>query len=551
MDRAQIESFLADLYERTPGKGLTPDQRREQLISFLSGAADAGGIGSGALDLAGQPDAAKALRDAQAGNEGAAGMGEMLNPLSIISTLYGGVSDLFTDDVAKPELKTRDQFFQERRKPVRSVGEVKAAARAEAMKSDAYKQAVEDGNTKRAERIAAAAERSAEDALKKDAANAGTADTNIQTDYEAYLKDYDRDLEAFYGRSFADRNPEFAKAMPVIGTLGAALLTRGLLGRVAGKTAKAADEVNAARAAGDPVRLAEATAAANQAQPGRLKVAGAYGAGAMVPVEAQMLADVIDKKGLPESYQDSAGEWQPVLARARASERLDPYNHPGKFAEANATALLSGGIGALTGGKLAPSMTPVPRGSSPEGLQAAVEEIVGGINAQKAVAAARQPAALPPNNAPPAPLAAQAPPGPIPGSPAPTAMTPARQSRPRNQLAGPTYSPGSPDQINVQRIIDDILTNGQSVTSPGALAVGVRSAGGAPKLSDAQLTKRAGGTAKEARALQDLGVDIYDPKIRKAILDKIAPGTAGMLSVGGLSNADLDQLLAEIMGGGG
>ena len=48
MDRAQIEKLIADIYERTPGKGLTPDQRRDQILAFLAGGADAGGLGVGA-----------------------------------------------------------------------------------------------------------------------------------------------------------------------------------------------------------------------------------------------------------------------------------------------------------------------------------------------------------------------------------------------------------------------------------------------------------------------------------------------------------------------
>jgi hypothetical protein len=553
MDRAQIEAFLADLYERTPGKGLTPDQRRDQLMAFLAGGADAGGIGSGALKMAGAPGAAKALTDAKAGGEGAAGLGEAANPLSIIPLLGGALGDLFTDDVAAPELKTRDRFFQERRKPVQSVGEVKAAARERAMNSDAYKQAVEDGNTKRAERIAVAAERSAEDALKKDAAKAGADDTTIGTDYEAYLKDYDRDLEAYNGRSFADRNPGIAKALPVIGTALAGIATKGILGKVGRKTQSLADDVIKARDAGDPLALANARSAAEQyGSTVNLKKGLTYGTAATIPADLQLAADVIDAKGLDKEYQDSSGDWKPARAQQEAAKRVNVIEDPYGFAGRNAVSLISGGVGAMTGGKLAQPTVPVPRAVNQQDMTAAVDEILAGINAQKAVQAARQPASPPPNNTPVAPVAPPVPPAQPPGPPVQTATTPSPQSRaPRQPSKGPTYTSGSPDQMNVQRIIDDLLTDGQSVTNPQSLAVAVRSAGGAPKMRDAQLLNRATGSAREARSLQELGVDLNDPKIRRAILDKIAPGTAGMLSVGGLANGDIEALLAEIMGGGG
>jgi hypothetical protein len=551
MDRASIEALLSDIYSRTPGKGMTPDERRDGLIAMLAGIFDAGGLGSGALDAVGAEDAAKAVRDAKGANEGAAGMGEVSNPLSAIPTVYEGVRDLFKDDVAKPTLKSRDEFFQERRKPVRSVGEVRAEARDRAMNSPAYLKAIEDGRRTTAEQIAKRAADDAESALGKDAANAGASETQIGQDYEAYRKDYDRELESYYGRSFADRNPEFAKALPIIGTVGAGLLTRGLLGRMAGKTAETAQEVVAARKAGNPERLALARTAAEQAHPSGKKIAGAYAAGAAVPVEAQMLADLVDKKGLPDKYQDSSGDWKDVLARARASERLDPINHFGKFAEANATALISGAVGAATGGKLARPMTPVPARTTPAAMQESVDDILAGINARKQVEAARAPSPGP-NNTPPGPSVPVGPAAPGPGPTAPTANLPARQSQPQRQpSAGPSYASGSPDQLSVQKIIDDLLGQGQSVTDPAALTAAVRSAGAAPTLNTANLTRRATGTANEAKSLEALGINLSDPAIRQAIIQKIAPGTAGMLGVGGMANGDLDALLAEIMAGGG
>jgi hypothetical protein len=420
------------------------------------------------------------------------------------------------------------------------------------MSSDAYKQAMSENRRKAAESIAAKAADDAEKALAKDAANAGSNETQISDDYTAYLKDYDRDLEAYNGRSFADRNPQFAKALPVIGTILAGLATKGILGRVGAKTSKLADEVVKARDAGDPLALANARSAAEQyGSTVGMKKAATYGTASTIPFDLQIGADVIDAKGLDKEYQDSSGNWKPARAQQEAAKRINPFEDPAGFAGRNAVSLISGGIGAMTGGKLAQPTVPVPRAVNQTEMTAAVDEILAGLNARKSVDAARGPGPAA-NSTQSAASSIPGPPGPVPGSlPAPTASTPVRQSLPQRQpSAGPSYASGSPDQIQVQRIIDDLLTQGQSVTDPAALASSVRAAGGAPSLNTAQLAKRAGGTAAEARTLEGLGVDLRDPAIRDAILKKIAPGTATMLGVGGLANSDIEDLLAEIMGGG-
>jgi hypothetical protein len=84
------------------------------------------------------------------------------------------------------------------------------------------------------------------------------------------------------------------------------------------------------------------------------------------------------------------------------------------------------------------------------------------------------------------------------------------------------------------------------------LAAIVKSKGGGGALNSRQLAERARGTSNEAQSLAGLGVNLKDPAIRQAVLDRLTPGTKGMLSIGGavaLTDAELDAIIAEAMGG--
>lgn len=474
---------------------------------------------------------------------------EFLTNLGLVPDM---VEEWFTPDAPAPTLPSQDEWISSRRKPIPTYAEYEAAALDKVRNSKPYADAVASNMRTTARKMLDDEAKRAKTNYEADKALIEAQNASLSGDYKKVAADYDRDLEAYYGRSFADRNPITARQLPIMGAVGAGLVTKGLLNKVRKPFNEAVEALQNARKGSDPYAIREAEEAVKAVTPSRLKTGGAVAAGAAVPVEIQMLADVIDAKGLDKEYQDSEGNWQPALAQKRAADRLNIVENPREFIGNNSVAILSGLLGAYGGSKFAAPLRKVPAEPSQDDVRRAGDDIIAREAERARVAKATQPQQQPQlPNAPSGPSGPATLPGPPQGPAAPTSSLPNRQSSPRRQPSkGPRYTSGSPDQIKVQQIIDDLLTNRQPVTDPAALVSAVKASGSAPTLGSVNLANRAAKTAKEARSLESLGVDLYDPAIRKAIIDKIAPGAAGLLSVGGMANADIEALLAEIMGGG-
>ena len=302
--------------------------------------------------------------------------GDPTQLLESIGLVPDMVNEWMTPDAPAPTLPSRDEFISSRRKPVPTYAEYEAAALDKVRSSKAYQDALSANRQTAARRLLDQERAAAKKNYETDKAFIEAQNNSIGGDYAKVQEDYDRELESYYGRSFADRNPITARQLPLMGALGAGLVTRGLLNKVRKPFNEAVDTLKSARKGSDPFDIAEAEKAVEAATPGKLATGGAFAAGAAVPVEIQMLADVIDAKGLDKEYQDSSGEWQPALAQQRAAKRLNPVEDPWGFAGNNSVAVLSGLLGAYGGSKFADPLKKLPGSPSPDDMRRAGDDII-------------------------------------------------------------------------------------------------------------------------------------------------------------------------------
>lgn len=298
---------------------------------------------------------------------------EFLDSVSLVPDM---VREWMTPDAPAPTLPSREEYIASRRKPVPSYADYEAAALDKVRSGRAYQDAFAANRQTAARRLLDDERRAARLNYEADKARIEAQNADLEKDYAQVQRDYDLDLEAYYGRSFADRNPITARQLPLMGAIGAGLVSRGVLNKLRKPFNEAVDTLTAARRGTDPAAIASAEQAVNAARPSRVAEGGAFAAGAGVPVEMQMLADVIDAKGLDKEYQDSQGQWRNALARERAAKRLNPLDDPLAFAGNNASAVLSGLLGAYGGAKFAsPKRALMPNPSNDE-IRRASDDII-------------------------------------------------------------------------------------------------------------------------------------------------------------------------------
>lgn len=548
---------------------MTPEQqeeRRKKLDALLATIVSAGGMTPQLMEDLGYVEEAQRLREMAAQDQDMNVVGTVANPLSLFGPIYDAGSGLveatrsylFDEPKGKPKLISREEFAASRRPAVKSVSEAQAAAEERVMNSRAYQDALARGQRTTARKMVEDARKAAAQALSGDAEQAAAAQSQIDADYEKYLQEYNRDLEAYYGQSFADRNPGLARAMPALGALGAALVTRHAFKGANDRISSAAKKIDEAIGANDPVGLAAARAAATKAQKdAKIDKALGVGTGAVVPLEIQTFADLIDAKGLDRTYQDAHGNWQRSRAQEDAEKRLNIAEDPMGFLGRNAIAVGSGIIGSMTGAHFG-GRADIPRAKlSRRDLNDAIEEL-----ALLNYAKSRASGVLPP-----APSGAAG-----------------RQSRPVDRLE-PQPSRHQTSQLDssqtnqhsVSQTQQQNLTSGQpsrysrshskaarsylqrelsddtkSVT-PKTISEGLPNYPAFAKrrsIPEEELRARAAATMGEITKRLPTTGPYTKAQIRNAV--RAATGGAGTLAIAGttLSDEELERILADALGGG-
>lgn len=245
-----------------------------------------------------------------------------------------------------PVAMTRDEFFQERRKPRETLEEAAARAEREFRASPTYIDLNKRNMVKVANRELSNAVERAKQTWRESQAGLADEEAAIGNDYEAYLDDINKQLEAEHSKGFSERNPWFKTAVGLgsIASGGLAAAGLGMIAKKGGKLLKAVDE---AKKGGDAERILRAERALELWDKKRLgRQAMAVGLPATVPMDIRGAADVVDGYGLPQTYFDARGEIQPVLANERAREHLKPQNFIADSLPAIASGLVGAGLGA-------------------------------------------------------------------------------------------------------------------------------------------------------------------------------------------------------------
>lgn len=313
----------------------------------LAGLIDFGGATSKISNYLGQGDTAKAIERNKEKAPGVAGVAGM-TPLALPGILAEGAEGAYQTANPEPPVNviSRDEFFQARRKPRETLEQAAARAEKEFRESPTYIDLNKRNMVKVANRELSNAVERAKQTWKESQSGIGGEEKAIEADYQAYLQDMNKKLEAEHAKGFSERNPWF-KTVVGLGSLASGGLAALGLRSIAKKGDKLLDAAAAAKATGDAEKMSRAKMALEHWDKWRLpKQTLAVGLPATVPMDVRGLADVVDAYGLPQTYFDAEGNIQPVLANERAREHLQPQNFIADSLPAIASGLVGAGVGA-------------------------------------------------------------------------------------------------------------------------------------------------------------------------------------------------------------
>jgi hypothetical protein len=533
---------MAEDLPRIPPARDEADRRLRAMLGIIAG----GETGARFAGTLGFPGVEQAIREgAKEANPDLVTTGEVVSPAVWPAILGNAASEIGTGiqnwwtgyDKDKPILKSKDDYIRELSKPVPTLAEYKAAAQEKVRNSPAYNKLLDERRNTAAARLIDQAGKDAELTYAKDKSAIEAANQAIPQQYEqTYIPGYNTELEKYYARGFGERNPGLGTALPVLGTLGAMAFTRGRFKGMANQAKEAKTALEAAKAADDPVALAAARQAADKL-PGRGEKIATGLAGVALPFEAQLAQDIIDKHRVPPEYRTAGedGKWMPSKAYERASRNLDPSQD---FWKTAAIPLASGALAGFAGYKAAPKMVKPPEALSADQIKLATGEISAGLKAQKEIADLKADLSRPAPNTTQSVLSNAEVLPPIPPAISKKALTPSRPKSPsaaQSQDGVPSYGP--PQNQKSKQIVREILESGEELPSVSELTNRVRAGIGSTKTPNKSLTARAQGSLDEADFLRSIGVDIYNPAIRDALVNRIAPGTRNMLSITGAAGA--------------
>lgn len=352
----------------------------------LAGLIDFGGATSKISNYLGQGDTAKAIERNKEKAPGVAGVAGM-TPLALPGILAEGAEGAYQTANPEPPVNviSRDEFFQARRKPRETLEQAAARAEKEFRESPTYIDLNKRNMVKVANRELSNAVERAKQTWKESQSGIGGEEKAIEADYQAYLQDMNKKLEAEHAKGFSERNPWF-KTVVGLGSLASGGLAALGLRSIAKKGDKLLDAAAAAKATGDAEKMSRAKMALEHWDKWRLpKQTLAVGLPATVPMDVRGLADVVDAYGLPQTYFDAEGNIQPVLANERAREHLKPEN----FVADSLPAIASGLIGAGVGAKFARKAPTEAVSSQIKPLPQSALDDVAGLETANAAASAK------------------------------------------------------------------------------------------------------------------------------------------------------------------
>jgi hypothetical protein len=249
--------------------------------------------------------------------------------------------------VTEPKEVSKEEFFQSRRSTRQSLEEAQREAEKEARASPEYKEAMAENRRKSAEAMVQKRKESAEATWQKSQGTIGGEEERIGQQWDAELADRERRRVEGLSRSFNERHPAAAEAIPMAGLGLTALAGRFGLKKLAEKGGDIAADAVKARGAKDFQGLAEQILKAQQFK----NVTRPLGTGLtvlgapMINVESRALPDQFDRLMLPPE----AG------ARQKAEER---QSDPMLQAKESVWPYIGGLAAVMTGAKL-----PKPVGS--------------------------------------------------------------------------------------------------------------------------------------------------------------------------------------------
>jgi hypothetical protein len=347
---------------------MTPPSIDQSAAHGRAGAAgilNAGGATSSAARTLGFPGAADWLEKSEGADPGAAAGASLVSP----ATLLGPIKDLgtklyhdFTD--APPEgpdshIKTKDEFLQGHQKPQLSLQETVDKARNDFTSSPAYKALVDSRHVSAKQREAQVQQviDQAKQTYKDNQGAVAEQRGQIEKDYTDYIADQNKKLKAQHSMSFAARHPAIADLMVGTGTLGAGLMTRGLLSKIA-KTGQGYVD-SAETALKNPAGALDFALNANKADKYanswngaklRVKQGVAVALPATAPIDMRGMGDAYDAWAQPTKYIDASGDVQDNPVQKEALGRI---SHPVDYFMNNLPAYGSGLIGSALLGKTA------------------------------------------------------------------------------------------------------------------------------------------------------------------------------------------------------
>lgn len=331
---------------RSRGEGSFPRAVRGGLAGML----DMGGATSKAARYLG----ADSVADWLAHDQDKAPISSLIGsiPTALPGILYeAGEGVAETIDQSKnpksaPVAMTRDEFFRQRRKPRETLEEAAARAEREFRASPAYIDLNKRSMVKVANRELTNAVERAKQTWRESQSGLADEEAAIESDYQAYLDDINKQLEAENAKGFSERNPWFKTAVGLGSIASGGLAALGLRS-IAKKGDKFLDGIAAARKSGDAEAIHRAEEALKLWDRKRLpRQAVAVGLPATIPMDIRGVADVVDAYGTPQTYFDARGEVQPALANVKAREHLEPKNFIADSLPAIASGLIGAGVGA-------------------------------------------------------------------------------------------------------------------------------------------------------------------------------------------------------------
>jgi hypothetical protein len=271
----------------------------------------------------------------------------------LVSDIYHQMTDKPAEDPKRT--MTRDEFFESKRTPKVSLMDAQQRAEESSRNSEAYLQAVKDGQRTTAQRMIDKARENAETAWKKTQTNQASDEGIIQSQWEAEVKDRADRENAVLRQPWYQRHP-VAGDLAGLGALPAsAWLARRGFNKIADTTNGLVKAAQLARETGNIGKEAEALAAL-QSQSNRLpwEYTKALAKPVLLPGGLRTTGTAWDALTAPDILNPETHEPDPTSARQQARSLMTKMfaTSPGATLEEMGPSFMTGLEGTAIGGAL-------------------------------------------------------------------------------------------------------------------------------------------------------------------------------------------------------